>query len=642
MLTSPYFRAKLRFIGLQRHHAGRVSRQSSKLRVGRRLGSRISARASRPAVQLMVRRDPSEPRLAGEPLPQDAPQAKQRNTLPLDRVTTVLAGNVSDSSSPDFAAHLPLQQIAEQACLATRATAAAIALRQGDEIVCRATVGPNAPDLGMSLNISSGLSGACVRTRQVQYCDDTETDARVDAAACRSLQVRSVLVVPLVHGDELLGVFEIFSPQPHAFAHQDLQTLHGLAHWIEENIGSVTEGSAPAAPAPDSAVTVASSPEPPRQPEPPTQEEVQPSPWSVLDPSYQPEPPPPPRRATTASSLVKALERTQPWPAESQSPPKASPEPSSRPRPSAALSWGEVSPAAVDPPPRQVPQPQAEKRPKPPPEPAPPPSPAAAWAGDSSVLASTVEPQAPEPPLFSATMAEPPGRDWASGLLTVIVIALALLLGWMLGRVGWQGTTSQHKAQAESTPPAPVRQNPSPANVPPSVTVASDAAPAQSAPRNPFEPRAPGASKAQTDTEAASNGDLVISQDGRIIFRQNAQVPNASSETESGGAKARNSSAANSVVASPLLLDNASPRLIRRVEPAYPAEARRLRIQGSVVLDANVDKNGEVQELRLISGNTQLATAAAEAVRQWRFAPYRQGGKIVDFKTRLTLNFTLP
>ena len=238
-------------------------------------------------------------------------------------------------------------------------------------------------------------------------------------------------------------------------------------------------------------------------------------------------------------------------------------------------------------------------------------------------------------------MAEPPGRDWASGLLTVIVIALALLLGWMLGRVGWQATPSPHKTQAESTPPAPVRQSSQPPNPAPSDAVTSNAAPAQSASRNPFEPRTPSASKTQTETEAASNGDLVIYQDGRIIFRQNAQAPKASSKAESAGAKA-GSPAANGTDLSPLVLDNASPHLIHRVEPVYPAEARRLRIQGSVVLDANVDKNGEVQELRLINGNPQLATAAAEAVRQWRFAPYRQGGKIVDFKTRLTLNFTLP
>ena len=534
MLTSQCFRATLRFIGLQRRHAGRVSRQSSKLRVGRRLGSRISARASRPAAQLMVRRDPSEPRIAAEPLPQDAPQAKQRNTLPLDRVDTVLAGNIGDSSSPDFAAHLPLQQIAEQARLATRATAAAIALRHGDEIVCRATVGPNAPDLGMNLNTSSGLSGACVRTRQVQYCDDTESDARVDAAACRSLQVRSVLVVPLVHGDELFGVFEIFSPKPHAFVHQDLQTLHGLARWIEDNIGGVAEAAAPVAAVPDSTAPVASPLEPPRQPEPPAPVDVQPSPWSVLDPSYQPEPPPAPRRSTTASALVKALEQSQPWPAEPQSPPRAAQEPSPQPRSSSASTWGQVSPATVDSPPPQAPPPQAKKRLKPPPEPvSAPSSSAASWAGDSAP-SGPMETQAPEPPLFSAAMAEPPGRDWASGLLTVIVIALALLLGWMLGRVGWQGTPSPHKAQAESTPPASVRPSPPPSSPP---SDAADAAPTQSSSRNPFEPRTPSASKAET--EAASNGDLVIYQDGRIIFRQNAQAPKALSKAESVGAKSR-------------------------------------------------------------------------------------------------------
>jgi TonB family protein len=576
-------------------------------------------------LKLMVRRDPSEPRLTAEPLPQDAPQAKQRNTLPLDRVTTVLTGDINDSSAPDFAVHLPLQQIVEQACLATKATASALALRQrkGDEIVCLATVGANAPDLGMSLNTSSGLSGACVRTRQVQYCDDTETDERVDAAACRNLKVRSVLVVPLLHGDELLGVFEIFSPLPHAFGHQDLQTLYGLARWIEENLRGAAEGAAPSATLPEYAEPVVNTPAAPPQ------DEVQPYPWATLDPSYQAEAAPPPPRRTTASSLTAALLHAQPWPARSE----PSPQPSSDtapPRLAAASTWG-VSSELVDPPPLEP-----QQRDEPSSEPAALPSVASAsWGEESSTLAETRPPApaeipAPEPPIFSA-VAKPPGRDWASGFLTVIVIALALLLGWMLGRVGWQGVRSSPKTQAQLSPAATVsRAGNTSAGPPPADSAAPDIPPSEPSSRSPFQPRSPTASKGQADTEAASNGDLVIYQDGRIIFRQSAQMRNAPSETDPVDAKSSGSAA------------SASPRLIHRVEPVYPAEARRLHVQGSVVLDAMVDRNGEVHELRLISGNTQLATAAAEAVRQWRFAPYRKRGKIVDFKTRLTLKFTLP
>jgi protein TonB len=61
-----------------------------------------------------------------------------------------------------------------------------------------------------------------------------------------------------------------------------------------------------------------------------------------------------------------------------------------------------------------------------------------------------------------------------------------------------------------------------------------------------------------------------------------------------------------------------------------------------VVLDAVVGKDGAVQELKAISGDTQLTRAAMEAVRQWRFRPYRPNGSPVAFRTEITLNFTLP
>jgi TonB family protein len=61
-----------------------------------------------------------------------------------------------------------------------------------------------------------------------------------------------------------------------------------------------------------------------------------------------------------------------------------------------------------------------------------------------------------------------------------------------------------------------------------------------------------------------------------------------------------------------------------------------------VVLKALVGKDGGIRKLKVISGATQLATAATAAVRQWRFKPYRQDGQLREFETRITVNFTLP
>lgn len=134
----------------------------------------------------------------------------------------------------------------EQACLATGATGAAIALVQGDEIVCQAAAGPHAPDVGVRLDPRAGLSGACIRTRQVQQCNDTQTDPRVDSEACRRLGVRSIVVLPLMKGDDLFGIFEVLSSRPNAFGQRDLDILQFLAHRIVENRRQDWQAAAPA------------------------------------------------------------------------------------------------------------------------------------------------------------------------------------------------------------------------------------------------------------------------------------------------------------------------------------------------------------------------------------------------------------
>jgi hypothetical protein len=121
-----------------------------------------------------------------------------------------------------------------QVCVDTGATGAAIALLRGDEMVCHAASGPQAPGIGVPLDPRSGLSGACIQTRQLQQCKDTQTDVRVDAEVCRRLRVRSVAVLPLVDGDELFGIFEILSPLPNAFSQFDLDILHTVADRIVE------------------------------------------------------------------------------------------------------------------------------------------------------------------------------------------------------------------------------------------------------------------------------------------------------------------------------------------------------------------------------------------------------------------------
>lgn len=154
-------------------------------------------------------------------------------------LTRTLAASGGADVSQDLALDLVLNQIVEQACLTTGATGAAIALTRDGEMVCRATTGRNAPDLGVRLD-NAGFSSECLRIGTLQRCDDTETDPRVDATACRLLGVRSILVVPLWYWGEFMGIFEIFSPRPNAFGERDEQTLQALAYRIVRHAKQAT------------------------------------------------------------------------------------------------------------------------------------------------------------------------------------------------------------------------------------------------------------------------------------------------------------------------------------------------------------------------------------------------------------------
>src|ERR1700690_4570405 len=191
--------------------------------------------------------DPPRSRSAPGPLG-GSENSEPEDTLSLAELATALSTHGGGALSADLALDLVLNEIVEHARLATGATAAAIALARGDEIVCRATTGANAPDLGVRLEVHSGLSGACVQTKMWQRCDDPETDSRVDADVCRGLGVRSILVFPVVKEDTLLGVFEIFSPRPNAFTDREIQTLQALSRNIVNNVDRAADVLVPPAP----------------------------------------------------------------------------------------------------------------------------------------------------------------------------------------------------------------------------------------------------------------------------------------------------------------------------------------------------------------------------------------------------------
>ena len=79
----------------------------------------------------------------------------------------------------------------------------------------------------------------------------------------------------------------------------------------------------------------------------------------------------------------------------------------------------------------------------------------------------------------------------------------------------------------------------------------------------------------------------------------------------------------------------------RSVEPKYPLLAKQMNVQGAVVLLTRIDKDGNIQDLQVLSGPDILAAAAEEAVRQWRFRPHMEKGQAVETEAHITVNFTI-
>jgi TonB family protein len=153
----------------------------------------------------------------------------------LTQVAQTLAAHGGGALSIDLALDIVLNDVVEQARNSTGATGAAIALFREGELVCRATSGENAPDMGVRVDAHSGLAGACVSTGEIQQCQDTDSDERVNAETCRQLGVRSMLIAPLVDGQRLIGIIQVFSAWPNAFGKREFSALQVIAGRIAEN-----------------------------------------------------------------------------------------------------------------------------------------------------------------------------------------------------------------------------------------------------------------------------------------------------------------------------------------------------------------------------------------------------------------------
>ncbi len=418
------------------------------------------------------------------------------NPLAQTDLVQALERQIDAGFPPGLALDLVLNELVVRASTATRARSAALALRRGDEMVCRAATGEHAPDLGIPLNMSDGLSGACLRTHQSQLCLDTETDPRVDAVASRRLGVRSMLVVPVLDGDELVGVLEVFATDPAEFVDSDQNLLEIFAR----DVTRIRR--------------------------------------AAFELEKRPVPAIPPASAITPAEPTAPDQLLQP------------------------VSIGTTLPSQK---------------------------------------------------------ARAPYEIW-SLVLGGLAILLAVSLSFMIGsRIGWLGLSSRG---AHKPPPLP----------------AADSLKTPAPPVAHAKQPTGGSSSTVRSAPDANAGGLVVYEKGKVVFRIKPAAPNTPGQSSEESGDTTRGGAARVWLAP----DLAESRLRQRSEPQYPADALAAHRTGDVVLEVLVGADGSVASTRPINGDPLLVTAATDAVRTWRYEPYRFKGRPAEFQTDVTLKFSLP
>lgn len=139
--------------------------------------------------------------------------------------------------------------------------------------------------------------------------------------------------------------------------------------------------------------------------------------------------------------------------------------------------------------------------------------------------------------------------------------------------------------------------------------------------------------------------DLEIQNDLDDASSESWLISKSSDEPTTEAAPRESSTkAADPLSASAVLIPEtvALDQVVERVKPDYPEDARAQHVQGTVVLDVVVGRDGQVETVSLVEGNARFLASAAEAVGRWRFAPLIRDGGAVRFKSHITLHFGLP
>ena len=283
------------------------------------------------------------------------------------------------------------------------------------------------------------------------------------------------------------------------------------------------------------------------------------------------------------------------------------------------------------------------------------------------------------PPTFFPGAYDPDEAEGGGKTKALVIVAAVVLLASSAGYLSWKNgsksapaspTTQSASATTASVPPAgtSAARDTAPAAQPVAIDITlGGTAPSPSAPtpRATGSPKpSPGSTKPSPKEPAPAPADepevtqrLIVRNDTRRVStkpataqdQENVQAPSAIGMEGSADTKAL-----ASISSAPVNVPKPSPQMLRvsqgvmeglvlkRVQPRYPTQAMQMRIQGPVQLQATITKNGDIENLKVVSGDAVLARAAQEAVKQWKYKPYFLNGEPVLIETQILVNFKLP
>jgi len=249
-----------------------------------------------------------------------------------------------------------------------------------------------------------------------------------------------------------------------------------------------------------------------------------------------------------------------------------------------------------------------------------------------------------DPQLLEGGQAER-GRRWTDIATWALAIVVLACVGWLslrvVQRLAWQKAAVPRPAAGVKSSATAVKTsaNSSTANNDAAVgsrtSSSSPVALSKPAARN----RSDASRSAEHTASRAAEGSLRVYENGREVFHMPPSAVSAEAPTETGVVPA---SSVQTEKVLELSASAAEADLIYRVEPEYPEEARLQGIQGAVVLEVHIRPDGGVEQVKIVSGEPVLASAAMTAVRQWRFTPRQVDGQPAEMQTTITLNFRLP